>query len=63
MDDYYDYLLGDVEQDQFRDPSSDNPFSYSVPSGRFDYNDGEYNDEVDELLNEIGEYMRDGAIL
>ena len=63
MDDYYDYPLGDVEQDRFRDPSSDNPFSYSVPSGRFDYNDGEYNDEVDELLNEIGEYMRDGAIL
>ena len=53
MDHYYNYLPEDAEPDPYYNTASDNPFSYKVR----ECDDGAY-DDVDELLDEIGEYMR-----
>lgn len=53
MDHYYNYPPDGGGNDSFYNNDSDNPFSYNVHVG----GDGEY-DEIDELLDEIGEYMR-----
>lgn len=54
MDCYYNYPPDDGGHDPYNgNQGSDNPFSYNVHDG----GDGDY-DDVDELLDEIGEYMR-----
>ena len=53
MDCYYNYTPDRGHDPYSGNQGSDNPFSFNIHGG----GDGDY-DDVDELLDEIGEYMR-----